>query len=81
MVQYPQKYSVCSFFLGVLADQLNFPRLEPPVIANTQVNPTGLPQRFVNGIDEFIDRDTTINSFMLQYFVNRNFEKGWYLTS
>jgi hypothetical protein len=48
---------------------------------NTRVNTTGLPQRFVNGTDEFIDRGTKVNSFMLQYFVNRNFEKGWYLTS
>jgi hypothetical protein len=47
----------------------------------TQVNTTGLPQRFVNGIDEFIDRGTKVNSFLLQYFVSRNFEKGWYLTS
>jgi len=46
-----------------------------------RVNTTGLPQRFVNGIDEFNDRGTKVNSFMFQYFVNRNFEKGWYLTS
>jgi hypothetical protein len=42
--------------------------------------PSGLPQRFVNGTDEFIDRSTRVNSFLLQYFVN-NFENGWYLTS
>ena len=47
----------------------------------TQVTRTDLPQRFINGYDEFIDRGTKVNSFMLQYFVNRNFEKGWYLTS
>ena len=49
--------------------------------SHTQLNETGLRQRFVNGNDEFIDRGTKVNSFMLQYFVNRNFEKGWYLTS
>jgi hypothetical protein len=41
----------------------------------TQVTTTDLPQRFINGNDEFIDRNTKVNSFMLQYFVNRNFEK------
>jgi hypothetical protein len=49
--------------------------------SNAHVNSTGLPQRFVNGTDEFIDRVTKINSFLLQYFLNRHFEKGWYLTS
>src|SRR5215813_1941197 len=49
--------------------------------AITQVTRTDLPQRFINGSDEFIDRGTKVNSFMLQYFVARNFEKGWYLTS
>jgi hypothetical protein len=48
---------------------------------DSQVNKTAVPQRFINGFDEFIDRGTKVNSFMLQYFVNRNFEKGWYLTS
>src|SRR5215467_10710474 len=48
---------------------------------DTRVNTTGLPQRFVNGRDEFSDRGRKVNSFMLQYFVNRNYEKGWYLTS
>jgi hypothetical protein len=47
----------------------------------TQVTTTDLPQRFINGSDEFSDRGTKVNSFMLQYFVNRNYEKGWYLTS
>src|SRR5262245_10916748 len=44
---------------------------------HTEVSPTGLPQRFVNGIDEFSDRGHRVNSFLLQYFVNRNYEKGW----
>jgi len=48
---------------------------------NTRVNTTRLPQRFVNGRDEFSDRGRKVNSFMLQYFVNRNYENGWYLTS
>jgi hypothetical protein len=47
----------------------------------TQITRTDLPQRFVNGFDEFSDRGTKVNSFMLQYFINRNYEKGWYLTS
>ena len=49
--------------------------------SHTQANLTGLPQRFVNGTDEFIDRGTQVNSFLLQYFVNRNLEKGWFMTS
>src|SRR5215469_13593965 len=49
--------------------------------ASTRVTTTDLPQRFVNGMDEFTDRGTRVNSFMLQYFVSRNLEKGWYLTS
>jgi hypothetical protein len=48
---------------------------------DTPVSPAAEPQRFVNGFDEFIDRGTKVNSFMIQYFVNRNYEQGWYLTS
>ena len=46
-----------------------------------EVDPNRAPHRFVNGFDEFIDRGHKVNSFYLQYFINRNFEKGWYLTS
>src|SRR5262245_58043224 len=47
----------------------------------TQIPRLDSPQRFVNGRDEFIDRGSGVNSFLLQYFINRNLEKGWYLTS
>ena len=64
----------------------NRPDHEQPVVFaggndTPRENATGLPQRFVNGRDEFVDRGRKVNSFMLQYFVNRNFENGWYLTS
>jgi hypothetical protein len=49
--------------------------------SRTQVNTTGLTQRFIDNNDEFIDRGTKVNSFLLQYFVNRNLDKGWFLTS
>ena len=46
-----------------------------------QVNPPALPQRFVNGVDEFIDATEQINSFYTQYFITRQFEHGWFLTT
>jgi len=61
---------------------VNTPVLTTTVVNSstiTQVTRTDLPHRFVNGSDEFSDRGTKVNSFYLQYFVNRNFKKGWYL--
>jgi hypothetical protein len=76
-------------FTGGDDKQANTASVNTPVVTTTvangsvitQVTRTDLPQRFVNGFDEFSDRGTKVNSFMLQYFINRNYEKGWYLTS
>jgi hypothetical protein len=46
-----------------------------------QVIPPGLPQRFVHGTDEFIQANQAVNSFYTQYFITRQFEEGWFLTS
>jgi hypothetical protein len=40
-----------------------------------------LPQRFTNGLDEFVDRNQNVNSFLTQYFITRQLKEGWFLTS
>jgi hypothetical protein len=46
----------------------------------SQIN-SSRSQRFTNGLDEFIDRNRNVNSFLTQYFVTRQMKEGWFLTS